>query len=493
VDVVIVGAGFSGLAMGAKLKRAGRENFVIVERAGDVGGVWRDNTYPGAACDVPSHVYSLSFAHNPHWSRTYSHQPEIHRYLQRVARDEDLLRHIRFHTELIDAAWRDDEQGGRWEIDTSTGPLRARAVVGAAGPLVEPRLPDVPGLVDFEGEVFHSARWNHDVDLTGKRVAVVGTGASAIQLIPEIAGQVGHMTVFQRTAPWVLPRTERPITRVERELFKRVPAAQDAVRKGVFWLRELGAGTPLLHPRKPSALAALGKAHIRRQIADPRLRAKVTPHYEPGCKRLLLSNTYYPALARPNVDVVPTGLTEVRGNTVVGADGSEAQVDVIIFGTGFEVTRPPVARHVRGREGITLDEHWGGSMTAHRGTTVHGFPNLFLLLGPNTGTGHMSVVFMAETQADYVLDALGELDCRGDAALEPTTAAQDAWTDDVQRRSQGTVWLGGGCASWYLDGEGRNTTLWPDYAHRYAGELRRFDPAEHVFTPVRVPEVVTAG
>ncbi len=481
-DVLIVGAGFSGIAMAAKLKRAGRTNFVIVERASDVGGVWRDNTYPGAACDVPSHMYSLSFAQNPRWSRTYSHQPEIHRYLQGVARDEGLLPHIRFDTELLDAQW----QGDHWAVDTSSGPFRARAVVAAAGPLVEPKLPAVPGLVDFEGDVFHSARWDHDVDLTGKRVAVVGTGASAIQFIPEIADQVGHMTVFQRTAPWVLPRTERPITRVERELFKRVPAAQDAVRKGIFWLRDLGSGTPLVHPRKPSVIAALGKAHIRRQIADAALRAKVTPEYEPGCKRLLLSNAYYPALAREHVDVVATGMTEVRGNTVVGADGSEAEVDVIIFGTGFEVTRPPVARHIRNAGGTTLDAHWGGSMTAHRGTTVAGFPNLFFLLGPNTGTGHMSVVFMAETQADYVLDALGELDCRGDAALEPTVAAQDAWTEEVQRQSQGTVWLGGGCASWYLDDEGRNTTLWPDYTFRYAAALRRFDAAEHQWTPQRV-------
>ncbi|MEA2123585.1 MAG: hypothetical protein QOI80_367 [Solirubrobacteraceae bacterium] len=482
-DVVIVGAGFSGLAMGAKLKRAGREDFTIIERASDVGGVWRDNTYPGAACDVPSHVYSLSFAQNPRWTRTYSHQPEIHAYLRRVARDEDLLRHIRFDTELIDARWDADH----WDVETSRGTIRARALVTAAGPLVEPKLPDVPGLVDFAGDVFHSARWDHDVDLTGKRVAVVGTGASAIQFIPEIAEQVAHMTVFQRTAPWVLPRTERPITRVERELFKRAPAAQDAVRKGVFWLRELGSGTPLIHPRKPSALAALGKAHLRRQVADPALRAKLTPAYEPGCKRLLLSNTYYPALARPHVDVHATGLTEVRGNTVVGADGSEAEVDVIIFGTGFEVTRPPVARHIRGRAGITLDQHWGGSMTAHRGTTVHGFPNLFFLLGPNTGTGHMSVVYMAEVQADYVVDAIAELDCRGDAALEPSRAAQDAWTADVQRRSQGTVWMRGGCASWYLDAEGRNTTLWPDYVHRYASELSRFDVKEHIFTPALVP------
>ena len=478
-DVVIVGAGFSGLAMAAKLKRSGRERFVVVERAGDVGGVWRDNTYPGAACDVPSHVYSLSFAPNPGWTRTYSHQPEILAYLRRVARDEGLLDHVAFGTELVEARW----DGSGWDVETSSGAIRARALVAAGGPLVEPKLPDVPGLVDFPGDVFHSARWNHDVDLAGKRVAVVGTGASAIQFIPEIQPRVARMTVFQRTAPWVLPRTERPISRPERALFTRFPAAQRALRRGVFWMRELGAATPLLHPTRPSVLAAIGRAHLRRQVADPQLRAKLTPRYTPGCKRLLLSNDYYPALAAPNVDVAATGLAEVRGSVVVGADGTEAEVDVIVFGTGFEVTRPPIARHIRGRDGVTLDEHWGGSMTAHRGTTVHGFPNLFFLLGPNAGSGHMSVIYKAEAQADYVVDALSELDCRGDIALEPTAEAQDAWTEDVQRRSQGTVWLSGGCESWYLDDHGRNTTLWPDYAYRFAAALSGFDPSEHVFTP----------
>lgn len=479
---VIVGAGFSGLAMAEALKGAGREDFVVIERGDDVGGVWRDNTYPGAACDVPSHVYSLSFAQNPGWRRTYSPQPEIHAYLQRVALEHGLREHVVFGCELEDARW----DGDHWEIDTSKGKIRARALVSAAGPLVEPKLPEVQGLEQFDGPVFHSARWDHDADLRGKRVAVVGTGASAIQFIPEIQPDVGRMTVFQRTPPWVLPRTERPITRVERELFKRVPGAQDLVRCGVFWLREIGAATPLLHPVKPSVLALIGKAHLRRLVSDPVLREKLTPTYTPGCKRLLLSNNYYPALAAPNVDVLATGMVEVRGNTVIGDDGSETEVDAIIFGTGFEVTRPPIARYIRGRDGRTLDETWGGSMAAHRGTTVAGFPNLFFLLGPNSGSGHMSVIYKAEAQAGYVVEALAELDKRGDAALEPTAEAQDAWTEDIQRRSQGTVWLGGGCASWYLDAKGHNTTLWPDYAFRFAGALSSFRQDEHVFTPARV-------
>ena len=377
-------------------------------------------------------------------------------------------------------------EDGVWTVRTTAGTFRGRALVSAAGPLVEPKLPEVPGLAEFDGPVFHSARWDHDADLDGKRVAVIGTGASAIQFIPELQPAVARLEVFQRTAPWVLPRTERAITRLERTAFRAVPGLQDVVRRGVFWMRELGAATPLIKPMRPSVLALLGRSHLRRQVADPMLRAKLTPDYTPGCKRLLMSNTYYPALGADNVAVHATGLTEVRGNTVIGADGTAAEVDAIVFGTGFEVTRPPIARHVRGRDGQTLDAHWGGSMTAHRGTTVHGFPNLFLLLGPNSGSGHMSVVYKAEAGAGYVLEALDALDRLDAAALEPSVAAQDAWTDDVQARSQGTVWLSGGCASWYLDSEGRNTTLWPDYAHRFAAALSDFDETEHVFTPVRV-------
>lgn len=480
-DVLIVGAGFSGLAMAARLKRAGRP-FVMVERAADVGGVWRDNTYPGAACDVPSHLYSLSFAPNPRWSRTYSHQPEIHAYLQRTAREQGLHEHIRFGTELTEARW----TGERWEVDTTSGAFSARALVSAAGPLVEPKLPTLRGLDAFPGAVFHSARWDHSADLEGKRVVVVGTGASAIQFVPQIQPRAGHLTVFQRTPPWVLPRTERPITRLEQRLYRRLPGAQEAMRRGVYWLRELGSATPLVHPVKPSMIAVVGKAHLRRQVRDAALREKLTPRYTPGCKRLLLSNDYYPALTQPNVTVLATGTHEVRGSTVVGEDGSQAEADVIIFGTGFEVTRPPIAQRLRGRSGETLDEHWGGSMSAHRSTTVAGFPNLFFLLGPNTGTGHTSVVQVAEAQADYALAALEELDRRGAAAVEPSTTAEDAWSAQVQRRSQGTVWLQGGCASWYLDAEGNNTTLWPDYIFRFQNELARFDPDEHEWAPERV-------
>ncbi len=482
-DVIVVGAGFSGLAMGARLKRAGREDFVILERADGVGGVWRDNTYPGAACDVPSHVYSLSFAQNPDWSRTYSHQPEILDYLRRVASDEDLSSHFRFGAEVLDARYEDERLDGRHDprhLPRPRARLRRRAARRAqAARRARPRRVRRPGLPlrplgPRRGPRRQAGRRHRH----GRERDPVHSRAPARRRPPE---------VFQRTAPWVLPRTERAITRLERIAFRAVPGLQNAVRRGVFWMRELGAATPLLKPMRPSVLALLGRSHLRRQVADPALRAKLTPDYTPGCKRLLMSNTYYPALGGANVDVHATGLTEVRGNTVVGADGTEREVDAIVFGTGFEVTRPPIARHMRGREGQTLDEHWGGSMTAHRGTTVHGFPNLFLLLGPNSGSGHMSVVYKAEARRGLRAGRARRARPPGAAALEPTVAAQDAWTEDVQARSQGTVWLSGGCASWYLDAEGRNTTLWPDYAHRFAAALAAFDPAEHVFEPAAVP------
>ncbi|MBJ7332920.1 MAG: NAD(P)/FAD-dependent oxidoreductase, partial [Solirubrobacteraceae bacterium] len=400
IDVAIVGAGFGGIAMGTRLKREGRRTFAILERAQDVGGCWRDNSYPGCACDVPSHLYSLSFALNPDWTRTYSPQPEIWSYLQRVARDEGLTDHIRFGHELQSATW--DPATSRWQITTPLGAFAARALVSAAGPLTEPKLPEIPGLAEFEGTLFHSARWNHDHDLTGQRVAVVGTGASAIQFIPEIQSRVGQMHVFQRTAPWVLPRTDRPITAVERFVFRRVPGTQRLMRRAVYWARE-AAALPMRYPFLAPVVATIGRVHLRAQVRDPELRRTLTPTFKPGCKRLLLSNTYLRALDQPNVEVIADGLAEVRGNTVISRNGIEREVDTIILGTGFEVTDVPIAHHIFDADGRSLSEHWADGMEAHRATTVAGFPNLFLLLGPNAGLGHTSVVYMAEAQAHYAM------------------------------------------------------------------------------------------
>ena len=479
-DVAIAGGGFSGLAMAVRLLREGMDDFVVLERGRDVGGTWRDNSYPGCACDVPSHLYSLSFAPNPEWSSTFSPRAEIQAYLRGVARACGVLPHVRFGCALESADW--DEQAQRWELATSSGPLRARVLILAVGPLSEPSIPALPGLDRFAGKAFHSAAWDHCHDLTGERVAVIGTGASAIQFVPRIQPRVARLHVFQRTPPWVMPRRARPLSRLERAAYRRLPAAQRAMRAGIYWAREVYA-IPLLRASLAPLTKRLGLRFLRAQVRDPELRRKLTPAYAPGCKRVLISNDYLPSLGRPNVEVVTDGIAEVRERSIVTTDGREREVDTIIFGTGFRVTDFPIADHVRGRGGRRLSDVWQGSPRAHRGTAVAGFPNMFFLLGPNTGLGHTSVVVMAEAQAGYVLEALQHMRARVAGAVEVRPEAQDAWDAAVQRRMRGTVWTAGGCASWYIDRTGTNTTLWPGYTFTFRRLMRRFDAASYAFAP----------
>jgi cation diffusion facilitator CzcD-associated flavoprotein CzcO len=480
-EVAIVGAGFSGIAMGAKLRRAGRGDYVVLEKGSDVGGTWRDNDYPGCACDVPSHVYSFSFAPNPNWSSTFSPQSEIHDYLRDVARREGVIARTRFGCEVEEARWDEAEQ--RWIVRTPEGELRARALVAAAGPFSEPVVPDVPGLESFRGTVFHSSDWNHDHDLTGDRVAVVGTGASSIQFVPQIQPRVSRLHLFQRTAPWITPKRARRVTEAEQRLYRAAPAAQRLMRWAIATARETFA-IPMLKARRAELIRGVALRHLRSQVADPELRRKLKPDYAPGCKRILISNDYYPALQQPNVEVLAEGVVEVREGSVVGSDGSEREVDTIIFGTGFNVTEPPVAQRVIGRDGRSLADRWSAEgMQAHRGTTVAGYPNLFFLLGPNTGLGHNSVMLMAEAQADYALQAIERLDMEAIGALEPRPEAQEHWNAAVQRLSEGTVWTSGGCASWYLDRHGRNATIWPHFSITFRRALRTFRSHEYAFEP----------
>ncbi|MCW6006510.1 NAD(P)/FAD-dependent oxidoreductase [Micromonospora sp. CPCC 205371] len=473
VRIAILGAGFGGIGAAIRLRQQGHDDFVILDRGDDVGGTWRDNTYPGCACDVPSHMYSFSFLPNPKWSRSFSPQPEIWEYLRRCVAEHGLERHLRLRHEMRSASW-----DGHWVLETSGGTYRCDVLILATGPLTEPALPKLPGLETFTGEVFHSARWNHEYDLRGRRVAVVGTGASAIQFVPEIAPEVERMHIFQRTPPWVLSRVDRPISRLEQRVFRTVPPAQRLARAAIYWAREL-QGTGFLYPVVMRFGQGMARRHLRKSIADPALRAKLTPAYTMGCKRVLLSNTYYPTLTRDNVELVTDPITEVRPDAVVTADGTARPVDTIIFGTGFHVTDAPVAQLVRGRDGRTLAETWGGSMRAYLGTTVTGFPNLFILLGPNTGLGHNSVVFMIEAQLNHILKALRHLDRQGIPAIEPTPQAQQAFVSTVDRKMTGTVWLRGGCRSWYLDTTGRNSTIWPGYSWTFHLRTRRFDPAHY--------------
>ncbi len=476
VRVAIVGSGFSGLAMGAALRDAGIEDFAILERADDLGGTWRDNTYPGCACDVPSLLYSYSFAQNPGWSRSFSPQPEIWAYLREFAERRGLVARIRFGHEVLRSAWDEDES--RWRVETAGGTLTADVLVSATGGLSEPSVPALAGLESFTGPTFHSARWDHDHDLAGERVAVIGTGASAIQFVPQIQPRAAQVHLFQRTAPWVVPRRDRALSDLEHRLYARVPWLQSAMRGAIFWGRETFA-LGLMHPRIMRAQQRLVIGHLHRQVPDPALRAKLTPDYVMGCKRILVSDDYYPSLRRDNVEVVTDGIAEVRPRSILTTDGTEREVDAIIFGTGFQVTEMPAARRIVGRDGRSLGEVWDGSARAYKGSAVAGFPNLFLLTGPNTGSGHNSIVFFIESQVRYVMGALRAMDERGAGVVEVRPEAQAAYNREIDARMPGTVWSAGGCRSWYLDRTGRNSTLWPGFSYPFRRRTRRFDPERY--------------
>jgi cation diffusion facilitator CzcD-associated flavoprotein CzcO len=481
VKVFVVGAGFAGLGTAVKLQEHGQTDFLVAEKGSDVGGTWRDNTYPGAACDVPSQLYSFSFAPNPSWSRSFSPQPEIQSYLQRVARDSGVLDRFRFDTGVEDASWDEDDQV--WRVTTSAGTLTADVLVTGSGGLSEPKLPEIKGIEQFGGEIFHSARWNHDSDLSGKRVAVIGTGASSIQIVPEIAERVAHLDVYQRTAPWVMPRNDRDYTRVEKLAFKYLPGVQRLYRTGIYWGRECFVPAFTWQPKiaAPARLAAL--RNIEKGISDPGLRERVTPDFQIGCKRILISNSYYPALDRDDVELVSDGISEITPTGIVTRDGTHREIDVLIVATGFYTTDQPIAHHIRGRDGRTLAEAWADSgMVAYKGTTVSGFPNLFQLVGPNTGLGHSSMVFIIESQVAYVLSALQKMGEHRIATVEPRPEKVREWSDDLHRRMQRTVWNTGGCASWYLDEHGRNTILWPRTTFTFRRLLSEFDVDAYVLT-----------
>ncbi|MPY97922.1 MAG: NAD(P)-binding protein [Actinophytocola sp.] len=472
VHIAIIGAGFSGLGMAIRLKQASIDDFVLVERADDIGGTWRDNSYPGCAVDVQSHLYSYSFAPNPDWSQVYAPNTEIWDYIKRVSAEHDVNRHVLLNTELRGGTW--DDAAARWRLSTSNGDIAARFVVSAMGPLSNPSIPDIPGLDRFTGTVFHSARWDHDHDLTGERVGVIGTGSSAAQFVPEIQPRVGRLTLFQRTPHWTFPRMNRRITGLERAAYRRSPALQRLVRARQYYYREL-IGTLLQRPRIVEAVARL---RLRTQVRDRELRAKLTPDYRIGCKRVIVTDDFHPALTRPNVDVVAEKITEVTPDGVLTSDGVEYELDTLILGTGFEVM--PVADPLRGRDGDTLTERWRDGRSAYLGTTVAEFPNYFMLVGPNTATGHTSVLLYAEPQIEYVTQAIQHAARHDVAAVEVRQEAQDVYNADVRARLRDTVWLTGGCDSWYLDEPSGSSVLWPGHTGRFQRALARFDHENYV-------------
>ncbi|MGP4023774.1 flavin-containing monooxygenase [Actinomadura sp. 3N407] len=474
--VVIIGTGFSGLGMAIGLKRAGVHDFVILEKADEVGGTWRENTYPGCACDIMSLLYSYSFEPKNDWSRMFPKQAELLQYIKDIVDKYDLAQHIRFNTEVTGTEY--DDATDTWEVTAGDGEtVRGRALVAGMGPLHQPSIPDLPGLASFAGRTFHSAQWDHSYDLTGKRVAVIGTGASAIQFVPQIAGRVGHLTVFQRTPPWIIPKPDRRITGLERALFRRVPLVQRGYRNGVYLMQEsfvLG----FKNPRLLKAASSLARWHLARQVPDRDLRRKLTPDYTMGCKRTLVSSDYYPALMRPDVELATDGIAEVREHSIVTRDGREHEVDAIIFGTGFHVTDAFDGAHIVGRNGLRIQDAWKDGIEAHLGVAVAGFPNLFLLLGPNSGLGHNSMIFMIEAQVRYVLQCLAMLDGAGGTRISVRPSVQDSFNSWVQRRSAGAVWVAGGCDSWYLDRSGVNRAAWPASTVAFWLRTRRLDPAD---------------
>ncbi|MEV8375336.1 NAD(P)/FAD-dependent oxidoreductase [Kribbella sp. NPDC056861] len=481
VEVAVVGSGFAGICMGIKLRQAGCENFVILEQADRLGGTWRDNTYPGCACDVPSYLYSFSFEQNPHWTRMFAPWDEILGYLEHCAAKYGIADKIRYGADVTEAAY--DEASGHWTVTVNgTETLRTQALVTGVGGLYKPNFPDLPGLDSFTGKVFHSAEWDHEHDLTGRRVAVVGTGASAIQFVPPVAEQAAHLDLYQRTAPWVTPKPDRAIGRAERALHARFPAGQRAIRDVIYWGLE-GRGLGFAgNPKLMKGLELQAKRHLHKQITDPVLRAKLTPDYQIGCKRVLLSNEYYPALTRDNVDVITSGITRVTPTGVVAADGVERECDTIVLGTGFEVFANLTRMGILGRDGVDLADAWKqNGIGAHLGITVSGFPNLFLLAGPNTWLAHSSMVFMIESQVRYVMQALDLLRRRDAKEIEVREDAQERFVRQTQDDLGNTVWETG-CTNWYLDAQGRNSTSWPAFTTSYWRRTRRLDPADFVLT-----------
>jgi cation diffusion facilitator CzcD-associated flavoprotein CzcO len=478
LPVIIIGSGFSGLGMGILLKQAGIHSFTILEKAGDVGGTWRENHYPGAACDIPSHLYSFSFEPNPSWTRAFSPQPEILDYLRRCAKKYGIEPHIRFHAEVDRAVF--DDATATWTVHTKDGSsLCGRALVVGNGALHIPSFPEIPGRESFQGKAFHSARWDQDHDLTGKRVAVIGTGASAIQFVPQIAPKVAKLHLFQRTPPWIIPRLDRAFSGAEQAAFARLPWWHRAYRAAIYWKLEAQVLGFTVEPRILKLAEKIARKHLYASIQDPALRAALTPSYRMGCKRILLSDDYYPALTRPNVELVTDPIEAITLTGLLTRSGAHREVDAIIYGTGFNVAEYIAPIHIQGAGGRELNETWRTAPEAYFGITVSGFPNLYLLMGPNTGLGHNSMIFMIEAQARYALQCIQALRDRGLASMDVRPDVQTSFNADLQEKLSRTVWASG-CRSWYQTQGGRNSTIWPGFTWDYWRKTRRVDLSDYV-------------
>lgn len=479
--IVIVGSGFAGIGMAIRLKQAGIDDFTIFEQADRVGGTWRDNHYPGAACDIESHLYSFSFEPNPRWSRTFAPQAEILAYLEFCVEKYGLRRHLRMKTAVKSATF--DEASGTWDVGTSDGKtVRARVVISGCGGLSKPQMPDIPGLETFRGEIFHSARWDDRAELSGKTVAVIGTGASAIQIVPSIAPIVGKLEVYQRTPPWILPKQDRGIGEREQEWFARVPALQKLARAGQWLRHELTAAGFVADPRIMKVLGRLGERYLEKSVPDPVLREKLKPSYTMGCKRILLSNDYYPALQRSNVELVTDRIASIDEQGLVLENGASRKVDSILLATGFQAAEAAAPFAIRGRGGRDLNDAWRDGPEAYLGTTITGFPNFFLIVGPNVGLGHSSMVYMIESQIAYIESAIRLIRRNHLKLVDVRASEQSRYNEALQSRFPRTVWSSG-CVSWYQTRSGKNTTLWPGFTFEYRYKTRKFDPTSYEVVP----------
>lgn len=483
VDVAIVGGGFAGLGMALALQRAGRDDFVVIERGNALGGTWRDNTYPGVACDIPSHLYGFAAHPHPDWSQTFAPGAEIRSYLEDVAERAGLGDRIRLRTPMLQARW--DETAAIWQIETGSETLCARSLVLACGRLTEPEIPDIPGLESFPGPIFHTARWDHSAELEGARIAVVGTGASAVQVVPELAAIAEHLTLFQRTPAWIMPRGGRAFSPEERRRFAENPGELARLRAELYAEGEQRHASRSGDAAAAASARAVALAHLESHVADPHLREALTPDYAFGCKRVLLSDSFYPAVASPTVTLEASALAAVDGDALIAASGTAHRADVLVLATGFAASRQPYAELVRG-EHETLAEHWASGMTAFGSTVVAGFPNLFVLNGPNASLGHNSAVLMAEEQADYVVRALARRDRSPGRVLRTRTEAEQSYTDEIAAVAASTPWITGGCRNWYVDDRsGRLTLLWPGTVQAFRDRLAAADGTE--FEPAHAP------
>ncbi len=476
--IIIIGAGFAGIGTAIQLKKSGIHSFRILERANEIGGTWRDNRYPGAACDVPSHVYSFSFELNPDWSRIYASSDEIQAYLLGLVEKWDLRSHLQLGLEVTAARFSEEE--GVWELQTSDEEIhRARVVVSGVGGLVDPALPDIPGLDSFAGSVFHTARWNQDLDLAGKRVGVIGTGASAVQVVPGIASEVAKLSVFQRTPGWVVPKRDRRYSQRMKRLYARFPILLKLSRYFKYWMSEIfGPMIFLDSPRLSSVAEKASLNHLNNQVSDPDLRAKLRPDFQFGCKRILISDDYWASFERDNVDLVIEGIERIESGGIRTRDGALHELDVLVLATGFELGLAAAPFPIAGRQGLQLDRVWARGASAYKGHSVSGFPNWFIIMGPNTGPGHTSVIVYTEAQIAFILEVIKKIRKEGIRYVDVRREVQESYNAGLQRRMPYMVWQSG-CNSWYISQDGGNRSLYPGFAAEYVLRARRFKASEY--------------